>query len=155
MEEPPKEESICISCGLCCDGTVYEHGAPYPDDDIKPLQALGVIVGEDHRFHMPCPAHCGVCTIFQQSPQACRDFECKLLARLSRGEVTRQDALAVIEKIKALRDKIRAGIQTAGVDPMKMPINHAFAEVASLDMELQMDHEILQMELRRHFRGKP
>jgi len=111
-EEHP---SICVGCGLCCDGTVLSHIAVSDDTDLGlPLAALGVTViveADPPVFALPCPAvHDGVCAIYDRHrPRACSWFECDLSRAVAAGELGVDEARRVIGETKALRDRVRAG----------------------------------------------
>jgi len=69
------EQSICIGCGLCCDGTIVTHLAVRDESDLgAPLRGLGVEIiaaadsplscGERRDLHDPCTASAvGVCAV--------------------------------------------------------------------------------------------
>jgi hypothetical protein len=109
------EPSICIGCGLCCDGVLFEYLAVSDETDLGwPLRSLGVeiiVEAEPPVFALPCPAlHEGTCTVFHQHrPRACEQFACDLLVAERAGHVTRADALAAIAETLALRDAVRRG----------------------------------------------
>ena len=119
----PKNESICIGCGLCCDGTVVSHLAVRDESDVgAPLRALGVeviVAAEPPVFELPCPAVCdGVCTIHSlHRPSACSQFECALSQAVIDGDVTFDEAKAVIAATLSLRDAVRRGeLETSVLD---------------------------------------
>jgi uncharacterized protein len=104
------EPSICIGCGLCCDGTVVSHLAVSDESDLgAPLRALGVeliVVSDPPVFELPCPAvdH-GVCTVFDHHrPRACAQFECTVLREHGTGVIDRSEALARIEALRRARN---------------------------------------------------
>jgi hypothetical protein len=114
------EVSICVGCGLCCDGTVLSHIAVRDDSDLGlPLKALGVTViveADPPVFALPCPAvHDGVCTIYDRHrPRACAWFECDLSSAVLAGEVPLDEARAVVAATVSVRDRVRAGEADAG-----------------------------------------
>jgi hypothetical protein len=112
---PGAEQSICVGCGLCCDGTVLSHIAVRDDSDLgMPLAALGVTIiveADPPVFELPCPAVSdGVCTIYHlHRPGACGWFECDLSSAVLVGEVGADEARSVIAATVALRDRVRSG----------------------------------------------
>ena len=109
------EQSICIGCGLCCDGTVVTHLAVRDGSDLgAPLQGLGVEIiaaADPPVFELPCPAVCdGVCTIHDlHRPSACSQFECALSQGVIDGLVSPDEARSVISATLSLRDACRRG----------------------------------------------
>jgi Fe-S-cluster containining protein len=112
--------SICVGCGMCCDGTMYRRVAVEAGDRIDLLETSGfVFVTTDHTtsFRQPCSAFgAGCCSVYDVRPSVCRQYRCLLLRRHDAGEVSREDALALIVRTTDLRDRVRAGL-TAHVDP--------------------------------------
>ena len=98
--------SICVGCGLCCDGTVVSHLAVRDASDLgAPLSALGVevIVEADPAvFALPCPAVVdGVCTVYDlHRPRACAQFECALSTAVAGGSVALADARALVAEAR-------------------------------------------------------
>lgn len=119
MRVPPplsNEASICIGCGLCCDGTLFTHLGVHDESDLgMPLRALGVEViveADPPAFALPCPAVLeGTCTIYHlQRPRACAAFECDVVTDLAAGVIERAEAHRIITATGALRDEVRAGV---------------------------------------------
>ena len=112
--------SICIGCGLCCDGTVVTHLAVADESDLGwPLRALGVeliVAADPPVFALPCPAVVdGACSVYEQHrPHACAQFACSLLREVTAGRVTPADARAAIADTFARRARVRDGIDDAG-----------------------------------------
>lgn len=111
----PTGESICIGCGLCCDGTLLSHVAVSDPSDLGwPLRALGVELieaAEPPVFELPCPAVVeGRCTVFDRHrPHACALFECKLLRDTKQGVRSDEEARRAIGHAVRLRDEVRSG----------------------------------------------
>lgn len=128
------EGSICIGCGLCCDGTLFDHLAVQDPSDLgAPLLALGVelvVEADPPVFALPCPAlDRGVCTVHHlHRPQACGWFECDLSAAVADGRIGRRAAVQVIADTLDLRDRVRAGLaERAELDRQ---LRHHFRDVA-------------------------
>ncbi len=107
--------SICIGCGLCCDGTVVSHLAVADESDLgAPLRMLGVEImaaAEPPVFALPCPAVAdGRCTIHGlHRPSACAQFECRVSAAVLDGSMTIGTARTTIDHALSLRDEVAAG----------------------------------------------
>jgi hypothetical protein len=108
-------ESICIGCGLCCDGTLLSHLAVSDESDLgMPLRAMGVeliAVAEPPVFELPCPAvEHGTCTIHHlHRPRACCQFECSLSRAVLDGEIDPDAARAVIAGTLEVRAAVGDG----------------------------------------------
>jgi Fe-S-cluster containining protein len=106
--------SICVSCGLCCDGTIFSDFELADDDDRQALEAVGVVLirKEDRDVALqPCAALEGTrCMVYEGRPQICRDFRCELLQRHDTGEVDTAEALSLIDATIQLRNRVRAAV---------------------------------------------
>src|SRR4051812_31587167 len=95
---------LCRMCGFCCDGTLF--GAVRLDDEeaAEPRRRLPILQRDDQGplIRFPCPAHSGVCSIYEDRPATCRTYRCMLLARLEAEEIDFDSAAARISRIKEL-----------------------------------------------------
>lgn len=107
--------SICIGCGLCCDGTVVGHLAVSDESDLgAPLRALGaelVVVADPPVLELPCPAVLdGRCTVHGlHRPAACAQFECAVSRSVHEGSMSAEEARALIAEAFRRRDEAAAG----------------------------------------------
>lgn len=107
--------SICVGCGLCCDGTLLTHLAVSDESDLgMPLRGLGVEIltaADPPVFELPCPAvDDGRCTIHHlHRPRACAQFECALSRAVLDGVVDPDSARAVISATLEIRAGVAAG----------------------------------------------
>jgi uncharacterized protein len=108
-------DTVCLGCGLCCDGTLFSHLGVLDEQDLGfPLRQLGVqliVEADPPAFELPCPALAdGACTIYHQGrPQACSWFVCDLAAAVAEGRTAPAAARATIAATQELRDRVRAG----------------------------------------------
>jgi uncharacterized protein len=130
--------SICVGCGLCCDGTVVSHLAVADESDLGwPLRMLGVeliVQSEPPVFALPCPAvRDGVCTVYDKHrPSACAQFSCDLLDAVGEGGVTVDDARRIIRETIVTRDRVRAG-SADDSDLLALVNAHFRAETSAVD----------------------
>ncbi|MEH6661783.1 MAG: YkgJ family cysteine cluster protein [Parasphingorhabdus sp.] len=86
--------TLCTSCGLCCDGSLFSIAPLVPEDGsvVAPLQSYED--GGERYLSLPCPAlnseRC--CTVYGNRPQICSAFRCALLSRLDKRQITLQEA---------------------------------------------------------------
>lgn len=168
------EQSLCVRCGLCCNGTIFEWARVFEDDDLTRLTAERFVLlatPENSRFALPCHHQQGrVCSIYRQwRPQICHTFRCALLRRLAAGEVAWDEAHAIIERTVALAERIEMQLPAPGDHERKslkarMAAWRAAQSAAGVDVQrafapLLLDYASLQRLLDRHFRlkaaGKP
>jgi len=107
-------ESICVGCGMCCDGTMYRNVEVGGDDRLERLETAGLLLStrdDVTAFRQPCSVFGGgCCSVYADRPAVCRDYRCLLLRRYEAGEATYDDARALIGRTIALRDRVRAGL---------------------------------------------
>lgn len=123
--------SICLQCGLCCNGTIFADVKLLAHEKAAPLQSLGLRLSKTApdrrsgaegktassrwRFPQPCSAFDGCrCRIYSSRPQYCREFECLLLKQLNQGKVTRSSALRVIRSALQEADEVRQLLRALG-----------------------------------------
>jgi hypothetical protein len=112
-------ESICIQCGLCCDGSLFRAARLKEDDDRALMQSRGIRVHErDRQFELPCP--CLVdkkCTIYDMRFSTCRRFRCRLLKDVEDKGLPASEALKVIGTATTLSRAVRDALTAEGIEP--------------------------------------
>jgi Fe-S-cluster containining protein len=115
-------EKLCLACGLCCDGTLFDLVKLEGGDDAAKLKALGLPVTVSRgktpiaRFPQPCSALCEdrTCRVYADRPWQCRVFECGVLKNAKAGRVTFAAALRLVQKSRRLADKVRRLLRELG-----------------------------------------
>jgi Fe-S-cluster containining protein len=101
---------LCTSCGLCCNGVLFDW-VPVEADERARLEALGLPVVRHeggHRFAQCCPMFDGTfCTIYAQCPSACRRFRCELLKKVEGGMVELGEARKIVVRAKRMLNDVR------------------------------------------------
>ena len=87
-------QQLCQSCGICCDGLLFESASVDADGPGKSWPAeLIKTVTVDGNLPQPCQAYQGSnCSIYSARPAACQNYQCNLLGQLNAGEVSLTDA---------------------------------------------------------------
>ena len=96
--------SVCESCGLCCDGSLFGRVPLAPGEQV-PEQKLRVVTNEKGGRYVPqrCAALEGtLCQVYEQRPHACRRYECLLYGAIREGEVSESEALHVVKRAQQL-----------------------------------------------------
>jgi len=101
--------SICLSCLLCCNGTLIGF-VQLEREEILPLKELLDIeedsIGSGVFLH-PCKKLCADgCTIYEQRPKQCRSFNCSLLKSVKQKDVAFDSAVEVINAVKEKKSAI-------------------------------------------------
>jgi len=108
-------EQLCLACGLCCDGTLFDGVQLEPGDDAAHLKALGLPVKTSRgrtpvtRFPQPCAALCSdrTCQLYADRPKQCRTFECKVFKETRAGRTEFATAMRLVTKTRRHADKVR------------------------------------------------
>ena len=115
-------EQLCLACGLCCDGTLFDLVKLEPGDDAAKLKALGLKVAVSRgkvpvtRFPQPCTALCKdrTCRVYVDRPSQCRVFECGVLKDAKAGRIPFASALRVVKQARGRADKMRRMLRELG-----------------------------------------
>ena len=115
-------EKLCLACGLCCDGTLFDNVQLGPGDDAKKIKALGLPVTVSRGrtpvtfFRQPCPALCAdrTCQVYADRPGQCRAFECGVFKDAHAGRITFAAALRLVKQARLKADNIRRLLRALG-----------------------------------------
>jgi uncharacterized protein len=109
-EVDTRSTDLCRSCGLCCNGILFDF-VPVEDHESARLQQLGLAIrpAQDGalRFDHPCPKFCGDCSIYAERPESCKKFRCELLKKMDAGQVSFTAARQLVEQAKVMIAAIR------------------------------------------------
>ena len=107
---PLKEQEICVTCGFCCDGTLFAHALLNPGEKGNLPQRIeenAFTRAERDYFHLPCSYFTGRCTIYdRQRADVCGSYRCQLLRDFSEGNITYRQALGMVERAKQVRSEL-------------------------------------------------
>ncbi|MFO1478148.1 MAG: YkgJ family cysteine cluster protein [Verrucomicrobiota bacterium] len=125
--------SICLKCGLCCNGVIFARGQLRPGDDAALLERIGLELapqrrgGGDRKFLQPCRALDGCrCRIYGQRPEYCRAFECLLLKGVLAGRVTTAAALRRIREARAAAAEVDRLLRVLGDEESSLALSLRF-----------------------------
>jgi Fe-S-cluster containining protein len=100
---------LCQACGFCCDGTLFD-GIVITEADMAGVVRARLLLFQDEgrqTLRLPCSAHAGTCTVYEDRPSTCRTYQCELVNRLEQGDIDLPGALLRIERLRGLLDAIR------------------------------------------------
>ena len=112
--EEPSDGSLCLECGLCCDGTVFA-AMTIQADERDYVESLGLTTTPDgDRFlsPQPCPAfQGGCCSLYTIGrPLACGWYSCQLLYARRNDTLSHDDCLAVIAEVRGVAGEVEAAM---------------------------------------------
>ena len=156
----PTLETLCLGCGLCCDGTLFAR-VPVSASEGERLSrhSVDVQVRPDGSLALPqrCAALNGcACRVYEDRPERCRQYQCNLYSAVAEGEVSAEEAAEVIEGAKqriaelarVFDDDVRPDVVSRFRDALAGPL------APEVSAEARAAFEELQSYLDRHFRGR-
>lgn len=116
------DEQLCLSCGLCCDGTLFDLVKLEEGDDARRLKALGLPLKVSRgkapvvRFPQPCAAlgPDRACRVYGDRPRQCRVFECGVFKDAKAGRLSYAAAQRIVEQARRRADKVRRLLRELG-----------------------------------------
>jgi len=103
----PDGSEICLRCGLCCDGTLFNR-ATMEAGEHEFVESLGLVVEAkpDGGFGFQLPCHHlvdGACSKYsERRPETCGDYRCDLLNAYVAGTMGLDDVLPVVQLVRSL-----------------------------------------------------
>ena len=99
---------MCLACGLCCDGGLYDNVRLDEEDRVR-LAEHGIAT-QDRLLH-PCPHFVDQsCSIYEIRPWRCSDYQCQVLQQMLNGEMDAESAHALVDKAKGLRAELGSAL---------------------------------------------
>ncbi len=134
-------EQLCQKCGLCCDSTLFANVELRSGDAVAKLRQAGLTLFQKRpgklAFAQPCACFDGVnCRIYADRPRRCRTFECGLLKRLARWEITVASALKKIAAAKVRAGRVRELLQLNGQWDESMAMTHRYQAAMSAPVDV-------------------
>lgn len=98
--------TLCLSCGLCCDGSLFTH-VGLEREEVEQLRALGIPIRTLRSGTEVLPQRCSAlkgreCQIYPDRPKSCAAYQCKLADALEEKSVTLEQAQAAVTKAQRL-----------------------------------------------------
>ena len=104
IENLPEEQNICISCGFCCDGTLFDNATLQPGETDNLPDDLKKNCYDKEKgafFHLPCQYFSGKCTRYSGVRlQICSHFRCKLLTDFEKQLLTPGNVYQIIDNVR-------------------------------------------------------
>ena len=135
---PLLTETLCTSCGLCCDGTLFADVELVGQAEVARLEIMGMEVENENGsiglLSQPCAALRGTrCGIYAHRPKCCRVFQCHLLQNVQRGAVTVERAMEQIADAREQIRQVRAMLGRLGNRDESLPIKERCVETLAAE----------------------
>jgi Fe-S-cluster containining protein len=155
--DPTEPPPLCTTCGLCCDGTLF-NDAPLEAAERHLIAELDLESVTDkpgrQTFRLPCPRFsAGTCEVYSARPAVCRKYRCVVLKAVEAGTISRIEAerrIGVAQQAAAeVRKSLPAG-ETIGMARTRVRESGSTGrDQASLKLSLM----VLDRVLERYFRA--
>jgi hypothetical protein len=107
---PLHEQKICITCGFCCDGTLFLHAHLNPGERgnlPEKIEQASFSEKDADYFRLPCRYFSAKCTIYDRKrADVCGSYRCQLLKDFAEGKISIDDALEVVRGAMVMRREI-------------------------------------------------
>lgn len=128
--------SLCLECGLCCNGVIFADVQLRRGDNAAHLRALELAFARNsktgiQKFKQPCTAFAGCkCNIYSERPKYCREFECLLLKSVKAGEIKTNEARKVIRSALKQAETVKSLLRQLGEIDETLALNKRFQRIS-------------------------
>ncbi len=133
MQSPEAEQAICIACGFCCDGTLFENANLQPGEKgnlPEFIEQAWFKKGDKEAFKLPCLYFKGKCSIYnQKKAHICSAYRCKVLRDFSKKKISLEEAKQLIRNAANQRDAILDLAKKVMKNPGNMPFRQMVLEL--------------------------
>lgn len=153
VKGPPEEQEICVTCGLCCDATLFSHAFLFPGERghlPEKIEANSYTEGGNDYFMQPCPYFTGECNIYDvKRADVCSSFRCQLLKDFAGKKITLQVALETVRDAINMRQILIEKYRSISGENKKINFRQVLTELgriqkAATETEpLIMEYEML------------
>ena len=124
---------LCMQCGMCCTGRVFDRVEVTDPSNITYLENAGFKLEKDDKgnphFSLPCVAHrSNCCAVYENRPSVCAKFRCNLLERYLAGEIGFDLAIKIVEECKQLASELEK-IEYYGATPQEKIVSARLSEL--------------------------
>lgn len=127
---------LCLDCGLCCNGVLFDNVRLQPGDTAKALTAQGLKIKKGQFFNQPCSGLNGaLCTLYQNRPTRCRAFVCGQFRAVAAGEVDFATAAGRIAEVRQGVAEVERLLSGTAGNNMRKPLAQRYATAVGAEME--------------------
>ncbi|MEM8848922.1 MAG: YkgJ family cysteine cluster protein [Pseudomonadota bacterium] len=103
-------EHVCVSCNMCCDGSMFDRVevAPSDLDRMSDRSDVRTDTAEGYRYLKQGCGRLGAdgrCGCYAERPSRCRIYNCQLVGRLGSGEIGEAEAHETVREMRRLKSE--------------------------------------------------
>lgn len=107
IEQTQQLSAICVSCGMCCDGSLFQQAKLKDKQDKVLAESLHLNCGQNNNnsfFLLPCHHFNQQCTIYhRERPIICDSYFCEPLKQIKQNKMSLQQAQKMISDVCDLK----------------------------------------------------
>jgi len=140
--------NICLSCGLCCDGTLIGY-IQLGREELPVLRGLMDLEDENGKGFLlqPCKNYCDGCNIYSKRPKQCTSFKCGLLKSLEQKELGFDSAIETINVIKQKKIAIEKKLAILQFELQSQSFHFKMVELKKLLQKKKSESSLTQNHL--------
>ena len=140
--------NICLSCGLCCDGTLIGFVELNTQEKTELRELMDIVESNEKGFFLqPCNKYCDGCTIYSQRPKQCASYKCGLLKSVEQKELDFNLALEIINEVKQKKINIEKNITTLQLELQSQSFYFKMIELKKLLQKYEAESSLKQKDL--------
>lgn len=140
--------NLCLSCGLCCDGSLIGF-VQLDTDEIPRIKEIMEVEDENGLgfFLQPCKKYCDGCTIYEHRPKNCDKYNCELLHSVEKNEMKFDSAIEIIEEVKQRKLATQQLLESLNFDLKSNSFYFKMVELKKLLKKISADSELTTTQL--------
>jgi Fe-S-cluster containining protein len=140
--------NICLSCGLCCDGTLIGF-VQLVSEELPVIKKLMNIEDSNGNgfFLQPCSSYRDGCGIYSKRPKQCANFNCELLKSIEQKELDFDSAIEIINVIKQKKIAIEKKLAILQVELQSQSFYFKMVELKKLLQKNKPESSLTQNHL--------
>ncbi len=153
IQAPLEEQEICVKCGFCCDGTLFQHAILLPGERgtlPEKMEQNYVRDGETEYFRQPCEYFSVKCTIYnEKKANVCGSYRCQLLKDFADHKLSHIEAIEIIKQTRSTRIELLEQFRAVTGINKEFTFSHALHELIriqknkTINEDTDMDLDIL------------
>ena len=110
LKGPDDEQQICVTCGFCCDGTLFLHASLNPGERgnlPEKIEERSYSEGGKDYFRLPCLYFTEKCSIYDRKrADICFSYRCQLLRDYADGRITAGKGMEIVSEAFKMREDL-------------------------------------------------
>jgi uncharacterized protein len=148
--------NICLSCGLCCDGTLIGF-VELSREEMPTLKKIMDIEDDNVSgfFLQPCNSFCNGCNVYSDRPKHCASFKCELLKSVEQKNLEFDSAVETINLVKQKKISMENTLAQLQLELKSKSFNFKMVELKiflqkkKAESPLTQNHLVLMSELEQ------